>query len=914
MSATRFARVKEVFLQAVELEAGARTSFLEGACAGDAPLRREVDALIASDAEDLGLERPVVEQAVGLLEAQRPEPTGQRIGAYRLLHEIGRGGMSTVYLAVRDDDQYQQRVAIKLIRDGLGSDDRRRRFLQERQILAGLDHPNIARLLDGGTTEEGLPYVVLEYVEGVAIDAYCERHRLAVEERLGLFRDVCSAVHAAHQNLVIHRDLKPGNVLVTAAGIPKLLDFGIAKLLNPELSASDLRTTLPMSRLMTPAYASPEQIRGEPVTTATDVYSLGVMLYELLTGDAPYALAGADQDEIERLVCETEPRPPSTVVAPAQDSAESPNDSASRPRVSPDLDAIVLMALRKQPRRRYGSAVQLGDDLNRYLRDLPVRARRDTFAYRSRKFLRRNRLAAALAAAAGVFSVAMTVQTLRLGGALERTREQEQEARQQRDRAERVSDFLVQVFRTSDPSEALGQKVTARQLLDQARRRIGAELAEQPVLKAALMDTMGTAYQNLGFLDEADSLLTRAFEMRQQRVAEANPGRADAEVADSLSHLAFLSHLKEEFETAEDLGRQALAMRRELYGERHREVAESLHDLAEVLFASGQWQASEALYREALDLRRDLLGARHRAVAESLNELSMLLRATNRFAEAEATAREALAIWQELFGEEHPGVATALENLALARLDQRDLEAAEELLHQALAIKQRLLGEEHPGVADTASELASVLQLRGETRAAEALLRRNLNMALSHWGADSPRVANHQSRLAAVLSDLGEYPAAIDLTRQALATYRETFGPEHPWTALLTGNLARAVKTGGDPQEATTLYRETIELWRQLEPEGSWDLAYALLELGRLQAADPVAAEPLLRESVEMMRRVLPGHWRVAEAEVELGLGLARLGHRQEAEALLDGRLERLEGKLPAGEVEVLRERLSGGA
>ncbi len=932
MSSAGYARVKALFLDAVELEGAERERFIAESCDDEGTLRHELEALLAADHEDLELERPFAEQAARFVDASLNAPPDiapdRRLGAYRILHEIGCGGMSTVYLAVRDDDQYQQRVAIKLIRDGLGSDDRHRRFLQERQILAGLDHPNIARLLDGGTTADGLPYVVLEYVEGLPIDTYCDRHRLSINERLALFCDVCSAVHAAHQNLVIHRDLKPGNVLVTAGGVPKLLDFGIAKLLNPELSARELQTTLPNFRLMTPAYASPEQIRGEPVTTASDVYSLGVMLYQLLTGRAPYVLDGVSRDEVERVICETEPRPPSTAVssvAPEAAASETLGSGAAgsetlagstqpeapstlRRRLAGDLDAIVLMALRKEPQRRYGSAEQLAEDLRRTLGDQPVRARRDTLRYRTGKFLRRNRWVPAAMLIGLVFSIGMTVQTLRLSAALQHAVMQEQEARGQRDRAESVSDFLVRLFRTSDPNEARGRTLTARELLDQASWRIDAELESQPALKATLMDTMGVVYQNLGFFDEAGSLLVRAFEMRRQLA----PG-ADADVAQSLSHLAFLRHLEEDFTTAEVLARQALEMRREMFGAEHPLVAESQHDLAEVLFASGEWDDSETHYRSALAMRQELLGPQHRAVAESLNEMSMLLRAKDQYDEADAMASEALEIWRESFGDDHPEVATALENVALVRVARGDLESSEALLRQALDIKQRLLGDAHPGVAETAAELGSVVAKRGDLATGESLLRQSLATALLHWGEESPRVANHQSRLAAVLAERGSHAAAAELGHRALVAYRQTFGADHPWTALQMSTVARYRRSSGDIDGAITFYRDAVELWRRVQPDGSWDFAYGLIELGRIldSQGDSESAEALFRESLLILHRVLPGHWRIAEAEHELAVSLARQGRFDEAEPLLARGWSQLSQKLPADQARDLRQRLS---
>jgi eukaryotic-like serine/threonine-protein kinase len=377
-----------------------REEWVRRHCAEEPEIRREVEALIAADREAGGfLDRPLGRAAGNGGATPVPPPT---LGPYRLLRRLGEGGMSAVYLAVRAGDEYRQRVAVKILRQGMGA-DARRRLRTERQILAALDHPNIARFLFGDTTADGLPFFAMEFVDGLRIDDYCHRQQLAVEERLALFLEVCSAVEYAHRNLVVHRDLKPGNILVTRDGTPKLLDFGIAKLLNPDLTGPEPAPTVRWLRLLTPVYASPEQIRGEPITTATDVYSLGVLLFELLTGTLPIRLSGSSPGEAERAVLEQEPRRPSTAVLEAADPA-APGDGATataRPerrrrrdlhrRLAGDLDHILLKALRQEPARRYSSVERFAEDVRRHLRGEPVRARKGTLAYRTGRFLKRHR-------------------------------------------------------------------------------------------------------------------------------------------------------------------------------------------------------------------------------------------------------------------------------------------------------------------------------------------------------------------------------------------------------------------------------------------------------------------------------------------------------------------------------------------
>src|SRR5205085_1986310 len=387
-----------------------------------ADIRAQVEYLLACDeqANDF-IETPVLSLAAQVFEAQDSEPIeGNRIGAYKILREIGRGGMGTVYLAVRDDDEYERQVAIKLIKRGMDTDLVLRRFRNERQILAHLDQPNIAKLHDGGTTKDGRPYFVMEYIEGMPITEYCELHNFPTIERLKLFRKACSAVEHAHRNLVVHRDIKPANILVTAEGAPKLLDFGIAKLLNPD--AADLTAT--MLRVMTPEYASPEQVKGDNVSTATDVYSLGVLFYELLTGCRPYRVKRRTPEEIARAVCDQEPIKPSEAVSSRLSVSSSHKGTSDNGHQNTsqftirnpkflrgDLDNIALMAMRKEPDRRYKSVEQFSEDVHRYLEGLTVIARQDTFLYRTGKFIKRNKLsvaAAVLIALTLVFGVIAT--------------------------------------------------------------------------------------------------------------------------------------------------------------------------------------------------------------------------------------------------------------------------------------------------------------------------------------------------------------------------------------------------------------------------------------------------------------------------------------------------------------------------
>ena len=496
MTPDRWQRVQEVLAEAAGLEAPKREAFLDEACRGDPELRKEVDSLLSSlQAASAGfLESPAIPEGAAAGEPARP-----RVGPYRVIRLLGTGGMGLVYLAVRADEQYEKHVAIKIVKRGTDTDFVLRRFRQERQILAGLDHPNIARLLDGGNTEDGLPYLVMDYVDGEPITVFCERRGLDVRERLRLFRTVCGAVHFAHQNLVVHRDLKPGNILVTSDGTPKLLDFGIAKLLHPEPSPHTIDRTEAHLRFFTPDYASPEQIRGERITTASDVYSLGALLYELLTGRHPYRVKSRTAEAISKAVLEEDPEKPSTAVTRARDGdatagAPLPGEPQKLRRyLIGDLDTIVLKAMRKEPHRRYASAEQLSEDIRRYLEDLPVAARKDTASYRAGKFLRRHKAGAAAA----------TLVFVSLLGGIVATSWQARVARREHERAERslkdvrrLADSFL--FEFHDAIADLSGSTPARELVVRRALEYLGTLAREAGTDRSLQRELADAYERLG--------------------------------------------------------------------------------------------------------------------------------------------------------------------------------------------------------------------------------------------------------------------------------------------------------------------------------------------------------------------------------------------------------------------------------
>jgi serine/threonine-protein kinase len=868
----RWRRIEALFDEAAALPAKERGPFLSRACEDDPGMRGEVESLLAADDRAAGfLERPVVSAA-----APPASLVGRRIGHYRVEAKLGEGGMSTVYLAVRADDAYQQKVALKVLGYGRDRSDLSARFRAERQILASLDHPGIARLLDGGTTEEGRPYLVMEYIEGEAVDRYCDQQHLGIDARVDLFRQVCAAVQYAHQNLVVHRDIKPSNILVSADGVPRLLDFGIAKLLEGAEVPGAVEATMTGLRLMTPQYASPEQVEGGAITTATDVYSLGVLLYVLLTGHLPYRLSGTSSDALQRAVVEQDPDRPSTAVG-----ARSQRSHPLRRKLRGDLDNIVLMALRKEPDRRYASVALFSEDLRRYRERLPVAAQPDTLKYRARKFVSRHKAGVA-AAATGLamivgLAATMTVQAVRLA-------RQRDEIRAERDKALEVRGFLEEVFAGSDPGEARGETVTAREILDKGAARVMAKLATQPETQAALALAIGKVYVSLGLFDRARPLLQQSLAQRERLHGESH-----VDVADSLLALSVLDQNGGDFAQAEASQRRALAIQRRLLGDEDRRVGDTLTDLSVTLLSLAKYPEAETVVREALAIHRKVPGAQE-AVAYDLNNLASVLRRSGRLAESEDVYRDALAAARAAFGPAHPQLTRTINNLAVVLKDRGDLAGAEPLMREALAMSRRLYGEEHPDVALQMSNLASLLGARGDDDEWTALARQALEMRRRLFGPDHEQVASSLVNLGEALEQKGDLAGARALYEQALRIQRKVFGNEHPRCAFALTNLAELSLTQGDLGRAQALAREGLEIRRKALRPDHPDLGTSLVTMGWVRSAAEPGEEPeqLLRQGLAILTKALPaGHWRIAEAQSRLGACLRARGKTAEAEPLL---------------------------
>ena len=803
MSVDRWDRLPPLFEEALALDPEARPAFARDACPDDPELASALLALLETDGRASTLLDGGVEAALPLAEVLDAAGAAvpERIGAWRVGERIGEGGMGAVYRAHRADGAFEQAVALKVIKRGMDSDAVVRRFEAERHILARLDHPGIARVVDGGQSDDGRPFLAMELVEGTPITDYCDTRALGLEARIDLFREVCDAVQYAHRRLVVHRDLKPSNILVTDDGRAKLLDFGIAKVLAGD-GDGDLATllTAPGQLVLTPEYAAPEQVRGEPVSTATDVYALGVILYELLVGARPYGFETRTPSAIERVVASVQPTRPST--AAAERAAEGSPERLRR-QLAGDLDVICLMALRKEPERRYGSAEALGDDLRRYRQRLPVLARPDTVRYRARLFARRHR--AGLAAALGALLVVGAVTSV----AFSRVRAERDRARSEAAKAEEVSAFLADLFRSSNPAASRGADVTARELLARGAERIEADLADQPEVKAQMLHVVGEVHRNLGQYAEAESLLTRALLERRARV-----GPRDPSVGATLDALGLLYERQGRFAESDTTHRAAIAIYRRQPETHGLELANALHGRSWARLQLGDYAAAERLIEEALRLKRARLGERDPEIAYSLNVLGDVYTHQRRYAAAEATHRRALALRRELLGPGHLDAAYSLHNLAATLRDAERWPEAEASYRESLALWRTHFGEDSQEYTNTLSQLAFVIGMQGRSREAEAMHDDALARTRATLGDTHPKMAGLQARRAKVLAVEGRTAEAEALLRAGLALRRRVVGDAHPEVAGWLVRLARLVEAQGRPAEARRLRAESARLCR----------------------------------------------------------------------------------------------------
>jgi serine/threonine-protein kinase len=895
----RWQQIDRLFAAALERPGAERAAFLAQACGDDSELRREVQALLASSAEAeavlgesaTGFAAPILAALHGELDdEERIRAAGERLGPYRILEEVGRGGMGAVYLAERADDEFRKRVAIKLVKRGMDTDEVLRRFRSERQILAFLEHPHIARLYDGGASDDGRPYLVMEYIEGRPITAYCDERRLGIDERLALFQTVCQAVQFAHQNLVVHRDIKPSNILVTSEGVVKLLDFGIAKLLadDPQHGSPPTRTE---ARVMTPEYASPEQFRGMPVTTASDVYALGVVLYELLTGRRPFARSARGAPAAEQTL-EQEADRPSTVIT-RQDEGAARSAPAGTPtpdaiaearsttvdrlqrRLRGDLDTITLKALDPEPERRYQSAERLLEDVKRHMQGVPVTARAATVGYRARKFVRRHRVG--VAAGSGF---ALLVATLALVHNTRITRERDR-AQLEADKARASIEFMVDLFEGADPDKALGDTLTVFELLEMGATRMEQSPVRQPAVRATIQNMLGTLYVKLGEYQRARRLLEGALATRRGLY-----GAEHEEIAQTQRDLADLLSKEGDYAAADSLFRRTLASERLRLGTDNSSVAAILNHWGYMLAYSGKYEEAEPRFREALRILTTLPGDHRKEIAASKYGLATLRFRAGEHDQAEALFREVLATRRELYGDLHNQVVDALEDLGNTLYEKDDYGAAEGLLREALAKRRKLLGPDHPAVSTALNNLALVPSVLGQYERADSMLRESLSIVEKHVGKEHRDFGMTLSNLGWVSLRKGDLETAEAQFREALGIMQRASGKESDDAGLLLGNLALALQRKRAYGESERLYREALAVRTKVHGAASMQVAwrkYALADLLR-EARRYGEAERLHRESLAL-RQTLQGEEGPDVARGVYGLARVLCDQRRYAES-----------------------------
>jgi serine/threonine-protein kinase len=864
---TRWDHIETLFVGALEQPSAERGAYLDRECAGDATLRREIDAMLAASESPtpLRIEQRLIDH-LGAADRAHSLAPGTRVGAYRVDALIGEGGMGEVYRAERVDGHFEQQVALKVLRPGALSTDMVRRFRSERQILARLVHPDIAAILDGGQLEDGRPYLILQYVEGVTITEYCARHDLEIRDRLRLFKRVADAVQFAHGRLVVHCDLKPSNILITPTGEPRLLDFGIAKMVDPE---DGVRTRSGV-RMLTPEHAAPEQVLGEPTTTATDVYALGILLFQLLTGRRPFSITGRSPLDFEQALVHDAPPAPSAAAA----------DTNTAKRLRGDLDRIVLMALRKEPSRRYDSAGQLADDVERYLSGLPVRAQPDTFAYRTRKLVARNRgsvtAAGVIVLLLAAFGVVSTLQASRV------TRERDR-AVQEHDAAESVIALLTNLFERSNPKIVPGgDTLRVAALLEEGERRVN-ELTSQPALQARMWRVLGNMHAARSRFDRAKTLLQRAYDTRQF-VA----GKNDSLAAAIYLELARVVEAYQGPDAARPMFDSSVAKLRKSLGTRHPDVAIGLEERAEIERDSVR---RRGLLDSAQAIRGQRLTVDSMAMAGNFNREGSNHWSHARWALAYAYFDSSLRILDRLLPRDHGNRLAVMHNVASALGAIAEWDRADSLQRIILDARLRTSGPKTVEYANTLESAALIGANRpGHLAQTEAELRTSLTtyrqlLTPNHW-----RIDNTLRNLGLVVVRRGRFDEGMAILDSAIEMHRARQGDTSIALGYMHGQKSHALLMAGRVDEARQAAATADRLMRSKLPEddsrhADLDSWLAISEFANGEIAGAVTHFMAARDGYA--RSVSATNPLMAMNGCALGAALAAAGRLDEATPLL---------------------------
>jgi len=853
MSAERWQRIESLFGELITADADERRRRLHSIGAEDAQLRSSVESLLASDERTTDpLAEAIGAAAESLLEQHQDRLLGTNVGDYRVTAILGHGGTSTVYRGERIVAREPAQVAIKVLHQAALHPRMRSRLHSERQILGALDHPYIAQLLGSGDLEDGTPYLMVEYVDGEPMHEYCDRQQLSLRERLELFVKVCEAVQFAHRNLVVHRDIKPANILIERKGTPKLLDFGIAKLLAPESLAHTLAVTRLQERIMTPENAAPEQVLGRPITTATDIYTLGVLLYQLLTGRSPYRLMSFSQLQLERAICMDDPvRPSQMAISKLSGETEVDRKRVAQKRghtpaklraeLSGDLDAIVAMAMRKEPERRYPSVQAFAEDVIRHLSRRPVTARQGDWRYHAVKFARRNYVAVLAGLAVVIGLTAIAGLTLWENHRIALARDA---AAQERDRAQQVSAFLVDVFSQADPFRAQGHDTTAKELLDRGAQKIVGNLSLQPEVRAELLESIGLAYRRQGLTEPSIALLEQAVEIRRHQHPIDN-----------------------------------------------RRLAAALANLATALSEAGRLPSAEACLVQALELLGGGGGS------DALEKADILTQYGHLALNAESQPDKALKLFNEALdiattAADFPALQRGdiVNGLATTALWQGNFQQAERYQREALALYQETTTHDYPDRAVVMAALGYTLTKLGAYAEAERNLREALDIERRVFGPTDRRIAEIQSTFGAVYEHQGDLPRAIEAATEAASIWAQSRGKDNYLTGWYLEGLARLYLKAGNIEAAESNLRAAMTIYAASLPARHLYIAAAHGELGEidLRKGDLAAAETEMRASLDMTRALVGEEsWRTARAQAGLGWVLISAGNFAEGETLL---------------------------
>ena len=821
MSKSTSNKIKSIFEKALNLGISERETFFNQLPEEEKQYVKEVKSLLdAYDSYNDFLEIENDKQSEHEIHPNHHPLIGKQIGPYLIEEEIGIGGMGIVFSGNRVDGEFEQKVAVKIIKQGLSSDYLLKRFQNERQTLANLQHPNIAKLFDGGKTSEELPYLIMEFIDGIPITEYCNKNNLSVNNRLKLFVTVCKAVQYAHQNLVIHRDIKPGNILVNKDGVPKLLDFGVAKLLSDENLGNDSEAlTRPGMWHLTPEYASPEQINGTNITTASDIYSLGVLLYKLLTGSEPFKISNNSPSAISKIITEDKVTRPSeillrnTKVNTEYKVGENiiPNPVMNYKQIKGDLDNIVLKAMHKEPAQRYSSVQEFSDDITRYLEDLPVIAGADSLTYRLAKFVKRHKAGVTLFILFNVIVLA-SISAIIYQGAI--AAEERDKAKIENQKYEKVNEFLTKILSSVDPSE-IGRDVKVYDILEKAAEDVETELIDQPEVEASIKSTLGNTYVNLGEYDKGKPFLIEAYETNKT-----------------------------------------------IYGERSKETAASIHDLALYYDWIGEYHIADSLYGKSISIFKEVLTEPTKIYADALNNYAIVKMNFGDNDQAQKLYLEAIEISKIVEGEKNRNVAVMMNNLAISYMDIGKLDEAEEYYRKSLKIILELLGKDRPEVGSAYNNLASIFIEKKQFDSAEVYLQKSYQLKYKLKGENHPDVGLALNNLGVLEIHRKNFDEAEKYFLQGLEQYLKTYSQDHPLVGLSNYWLGRVYFNKDQYNLSENHYRKSLKITTAKMPEDYWgiwrtkgELAICLVKLNKLSEA-----EKLLDESYNYYIQKLPGN------------------------------------------------------